>query len=282
MQLLDVQSQVLVLSRLAQARATDGRFAPADVGVCFDALGIGRPPKLSNVLGRLEGRGLVSRLRSPGSWRLSPKGVAESQRLVTDLDLTGLEGEMAQSAQPAQPDIGRMGHPLIPPTFAPPGLIAPLGRFLADHPFDTNVFAMSRFPDGQDGADPDPVASAIDVAREVCDTHGLALHLASDRAMSDDLWSNVAAHMWASRYGIAFVEDRRQRGLNYNLTIEVGAMLVTGRRTALLKDVSIPSLPTDLVGHIYKDVDLDDDDQVAGAVHVWISADLGLGSCSRC
>jgi len=46
------------------------------------------------------------------------------------------------------------------------------------------------------------------------------------------------------------------RGVNYNLTIEVGGMLMTGRRCALLKDSSIERLPTDLVGQIYKPVEL--------------------------
>jgi hypothetical protein len=45
------------------------------------------------------------------------------------------------------------------------------------------------------------------------------------------------AHMWASKYGVAFFEDRRGRGMNYNLTIEVGCMLMAGRRCGLLKEV---------------------------------------------
>ena len=99
-----------------------------------------------------------------------------------------------------------------------------------------------------DETDPDPVASALEVAAQACGGHGLKLQLASDRAIVDDLWGNVAGHMWASRYGIAFFEDRRGRGMNYNLTIEVGAMLMTGRRCLLLKDKSTPKMPTDLVG----------------------------------
>lgn len=52
--------------------------------------------------------------------------------------------------------------------------------------------------------------------------------------------------MWASRYGVAFFEDlaKPASGLTYNLTTEVGAMLITGRRCCLLKDPSITSLPT--------------------------------------
>jgi len=102
--------------------------------------------------------------------------------------------------------------------------------------------------------------------------------------MHDDLWMNVAAHMWASRYGIAFFEDLADppRGLNYNLTTEVGSMLITGRRCCLLKDPSIRTLPTDLVGRIRKDVDLAREKEVEGALHQWIRDDLGLGACSDC
>jgi hypothetical protein len=98
----------------------------------------------------------------------------------------------------------------------------------------------------------------------------------------DDLWTNVLAHMWACRYGIAFVEDIEGLGLNYNLTIEVGGMLVTGRRTALLRDVGVEQLPTDLVGKIYKSVNLHAKDTVRSAVHGWLATDLVLGKCESC
>src|SRR2546425_246368 len=114
----------------------------------------------------------------------------------------------------------------MPDKIGATSLMAPVGDFLNQHSFDVNVFGMTRFPD-DDENDPDPVAAALAIADGACEEHGLQFQLASDRAIVDDLWGNVAGHMWASRYGIAFFEDRRKRGLNYNLTIEVGAMLMT-------------------------------------------------------
>lgn len=173
--------------------------------------------------------------------------------------------------------LGGYSHPVLPTSLAPPELLPALHDFLAAHPFDTNVFGMTRFPsDAAPGGDPDPMTPALQAAKEVCADHGLEFHLASDRAMSDDLWSNVAAHMWASKYGIAFFEER-VRELNYNMTIEVGSMLMAGRRCALLKDASIERMPTDLVGRIYKSVDLDDPDTVRSAVEDWVTNDLNLG-----
>jgi hypothetical protein len=141
---------------------------------------------------------------------------------------------------------------------------------------------MTRFPDQQDEEIGDPIAPAIEAVKAACEAHGLEFHLASDRAIVDELWSNVAAHMWACKYGIAFFEDRRSKGLNYNLTIEVGSMLITGRRCALLKDVSIKRMPTDLVGQIYKAVDMKVRDDVAKVVHVWLRDDIDVGSCAKC
>ena len=92
----------------------------------------------------------------------------------------------------------------------------------------------------------------------------------------DDLFGNVAAHMWVSKYGIGLLEDRIGRGINYNVMTELGAMLMTGRRCALLKDRTAPALPSDLGGHVYKSVDFDDESGGADVVRAWVRADLRL------
>jgi hypothetical protein len=199
--------------------------------------------------------------------------------MLSEIDMAALVAEAASTGAPL---LGHAHHSVVSPALAPPGLVGPLSRFLESNPFDTNVFGMTRFPDEADEAVLDPVGPALEIARNVCHLHGLRFHLASDRAMDDDLWTNVAAHMWASKYGIAFFEDRRSMGVNYNLTIEVGSMLMAGRRCALLKDQTIPRLPTDLVGRIYKPIDLDDPETVSGALHSWIRDDLALNACKEC
>ncbi len=59
-------------------------------------------------------------------------------------------------------------------------------------------------------------------------------------------------------------------------------MLMAGRRCLLLKDKSIARMPTDLVGFIYKSVDLDKPGTISQAVHEWAREDLGLGKCKVC
>jgi hypothetical protein len=269
---LDFGDQCLVLARLVEARVATRRFAGADMVETYEDIGLPAPAKISNVFAALERSGLLSRTSGRGAvWRLSPKGRTRSISLVGEMDLAQVAAE-ALSDRP--PSLGSAIHPVIPPSLAPPELLGPLSQFLAEHPFETNVFGMTRFPDEQDDVVRDPVAAALEVARNECAGHGLEFHLASDRAIADDLWTNVAGHMWASRYGVAFFEDRRGRGLNYNLTIEVGSMLMSGRRCALLRDSSISHMPTDLVGKIYKAVDLEDPESVSTAIKKWIENDL--------
>lgn len=140
---------------------------------------------------------------------------------------------------------------------------------------------MTRFPGTSENGELDPIAPALKAAKAVCAERGLVFHVASDRQIVDDLWANVAAHMWACRYGIAFFEERTPRGLNYNLTIEVGGCLIMGRRLALLKDEPLATLPSDLVGQIYKEVDLDDPNTVRSQLEAWIRDDLWIGPGAR-
>ncbi len=272
-------SQALVLARFAQSRSGDGQFTPRELEQQFIDLSLPRPRNISDIIAKLKSKGLLTNGSRASSWTITPWGRDASVSLMSDIDLVALSAEAATTSSL----LGHVEHTIVPPALAPPGLVAGVRKFLEEHPFERNVFGMTRFPEDDEDADAlDPVREALDVARQACQLHGLEFHLASDRAIDDDLWANVAAHMWACRYGMAFFEDRMHTGLNYNLTIEVGSMLITGRRCALLKDVSMETMPTDLVGRIYKSVDLGAAATVNSAIHEWLRDDLGLGRCSSC
>lgn len=260
---------MLILARLVQDRSKEKTFAPADVASLFDDVGLPRPSKVSNVLRSLKAKALVTPLqKGRGVWRLTPEGLARIATLSSEMDLVALANE---AAHPLPAQLGATAHPVIPPSLAPPALVGPLREFLSEFPFDRNVFGMTRFP-ADEGID--PIAPAIAKARDACEAMGLVFHLASDRSIVDDLWANVAAHFWGCRYGIAFFEARTDSGLNYNLSIEVGSCLALGRRMALLKDDSLASMPTDLVGQIYLSVDLDRPDTLLQKVSSWLEKTL--------
>ena len=226
-QSLEVSDQVLLLGRLVQSRGEPAVFSPSDVELLFDEVGLPRPSKISNPLRALEKLGLLTRMKNQrGVWKVTPLGLSHANSLATDLDLAAL---MAEASQPTAATLGATAHPVIPPSLAPPSLVGPLHDFLSEHPFERNVFGMTRFPSTGDGNE-DPLGRALEQAAVACRQHGLLLHLASNRNIVDDLWANVAAHMWGCRYGVAFFEARSDQGLNYNLNIEVGSCLALGRR----------------------------------------------------
>jgi hypothetical protein len=136
---------------------------------------------------------------------------------------------------------------------------------------------MTRFP--SDNSDEDqPLRQAIDVARSQLEAHGLTLHLASDRQADDELFGNVVAHIWGCKYGIAFLETLggEEGQLNDNVLIELGAMLVSGRRCCLLKDVGSPRLPTDFIAQIYKEIEISDPQAVETTIGSWLQDDLQI------
>ncbi len=258
-------------------RSEDGWFTPAEVRTVFDALRVPRPGNVSATLGLLARRGFT--LRRPGgsgSWSLTPEGREQVPPIVQGLDLAAIEAEMSLVSGAALSDAP---HAVIPPEFAPPRWQPAIARLLDAFPFEQNVFCMTRFPkETKESELPDPVQNVIDAVRAVLTDVGMTLHLASDRNADDELFGNIAAHMWACRYGIGLFETRFGTELNDNVLIEVGGMLVTGRRCALLRDRDTPNLPTDFVGHIYKRVDFDAIDKVREVVIRWTRDDLGLGA----
>jgi hypothetical protein len=272
--------QVLVIAGVLAARQGNRRFTTAHVSKLFFDLRLPSPVNVSDVLGVLRKRDLVLRDPGNGTWTLTPLGEAEVLKLLKELDYEQVGAELVGSPG-AQ--LALVTHPLIGPEFAPPKWSAGIARLLERFPFDNNIFCMTRFP----SEDPQHKASDLisDVVAEIKATamqHGMAVHLASDRQLEDDLLANVAAYLWACKYGIGLVENRVDRGLNYNAVIEVGAMLVTGRRCAILRDTTAPDLPTDLSGQIYKSVNFSDLPTVRDATHRWLAEDLGLGRCEHC
>ncbi|GAB3088026.1 hypothetical protein [Nocardioides zeae] len=277
-QRMPIADQALVLASIVSGRSEDGTFSGRAVTQLFYEASLPVPDKIANVFTTLKRAGRATPAKAHGAWTLTPLGRQRVAELVGD-DAAALLAE----ALPGGADLGHFRHALIPASLAPPQLVRPVAEFTRTSPPAAHVFGMTRFPDDDEEPDgPDPVAAALDVTRDALDGHGLRFLLASQRALVDDLWGNVAAHMWSSNYGIAFFEDRRGRGMNYNLVIEVGAMLMAGRRCLLLKDSSIKRMPTDLVGFIYKSVDLDDPATITQAVHEWAREDLALGRCKGC
>jgi hypothetical protein len=246
----------------------------------FEALHLPAPGNVNQDLARLRKTGLATTRSAKPNWTLTPEGREKVKEFVGDVDVAAVMAELVFSEGA---ELGHVLHTLIPPSLAPVKWQEPIQRMLREFDFDTNVFCMTRFPeDEHDTEYLDPVMDVIPAACDALKRHGLNLHLASARQLDDDLYGNIAAHMWACRYGVGLFEDRADRGLNENMIIEVGSMIITGRRCALLKDETIEKMPTDFVGQIYKPVDFGDVAEVSAELHRWAANDLGLGKCPSC
>jgi hypothetical protein len=279
-------ARVLVLSKVAGVHLGDGWFGPSNVEALFEAVRVPAPGNTSQELSRLRAAGHVRKRNARPSWTLTPEGDARCMELAGEIDMRALDASISVEAGGAATVFGDAVHAVVPPVLAPAKWARPIAQMLEEHEFDNNVFCMTRFP--RSGRT-DPVAAVIPAVRDALKRHGLVLHLASDRVLDEDLYGNVAAHMWACRFGIVLLEDRLKRGLNHNMLIEVGAMMAIGRRCALLRDRTVSAavgeanpMPTDLVGQIYKSVDFDDLDGIGATAHLWAANDLGLGRCQSC
>lgn len=147
-----------------------------------------------------------------------------------------------------------------------------LRQFLLDHPDpDRNVFIMMRFQD---------TAQFAELRGAVVDAlaaHGLEGIRADDREYHPDLWSNVEVYLLGCRYGIAAFEDFEARDHNPNVALELGYMRARDKRCLILKERTLPSVPTDVVGSLYKAFDkFNIAATVSAQVERWVTVDLAL------
>lgn len=126
-------------------------------------------------------------------------------------------------------------------------------RFKLDHPdLSKCAFIMMRFDDTRLHKE------ILDVVRKVCKKHGLKALRADDKRYSDDLFSNIRTYMHCCRFGIAIFERLSLEEFNPNVSLEVGYMMAQGKPVCLLKDKTLNSLHTDLIGRLYENFDIQD------------------------
>jgi hypothetical protein len=141
--------RVLVVAALVSERSPNATFSPVEINKAFDAFRLPPPSNTSQSLAQLRSRGFAVK-RLQGRWSLTPRGEAQ---------VTTLLGELPEASAPAMglagasAEFGEGKHTVIPPFFAPSRWSHEISRFLDRHPFDENVFCMTRFPTA-DALDP--------------------------------------------------------------------------------------------------------------------------------
>jgi hypothetical protein len=147
-----------------------------------------------------------------------------------------------------------------------------LRRLLTKYPdVDRNVFIMARFGDA-------PVNQELmDSIRGACKARGLNPLRADDAQYASGLLDNVLTYLYGCGSAVAVFEEINYREYNPNVALEVGFTLAQGKPLLLLKDKAMKSLPTDIIGEIYRDFDsYRIAETVPGAVERWLrDHDLG-------
>lgn len=94
--------------------------------------------------------------------------------------------------------------------------------------------------------------------KETLAKHGIIGLRADDKEYADDLFANIKTYMHCCDFGIGVFERILEDNFNPNVSIEVGYMMGLRKKVCLLKDQTLKSLPTDLMGKLYKPFDPQD------------------------
>ena len=143
-------------------------------------------------------------------------------------------------------------RPVIPLEY-PIEIQESLTRFKEDYS-DPNKVAFMMMQFGKTKAH-DEIMETI---RSVLDSHGIVGVRADDKQYHDDLFPNVMTYLYGCGFGIAVFERIEAEEFNPNVSLEVGYMFALKKPVCLLKDRTLKTLHTDLVGKLYKVFDPQD------------------------
>ena len=149
----------------------------------------------------------------------------------------------------------------------PPELGHSLPLFTKDHPDPGRcAFIMMQF--GKTRVH-EEIATTI---RASLDSFGIAGLRADDRDYHEDLFPNVLTYIHGCSFGVAVFDRLEGDDFSPNVALEVGYMRALRKPLCLLKDQTLRTLPTDLVGKLYKSFD---PQNVAGTIPQQLEKWLG-------
>jgi len=148
----------------------------------------------------------------------------------------------------------------------PEELKTPLERFRKDFSSEVKTaFLMMKFEDT-------PIQTKlIEIIKKNLEEKGIKLLRADSKWYADELLSNIRTYMHACDFGIAIFDRVRTEYFNPNVSLEIGYMMAMGKNVLLLKDNTISSLHSDLVGKLYHEYDFQKPEETLPVVlNKWI------------
>jgi hypothetical protein len=152
----------------------------------------------------------------------------------------------------------------LSPSF--PEISQSLKRFRKDYPESIKTaFVMMRFGTTRVHEE---IVSAIKQTLELNHIIGLR---ADDKQYHSDLFPNVLTYIYGCSIGIAVFERIENEEFNPNVALEVGYMLALRKPVCFLKDRTLKTLHTDLIGKLYKEFDqLDPGSTIPKELSKWL------------
>jgi nucleoside 2-deoxyribosyltransferase len=110
-----------------------------------------------------------------------------------------------------------------------------------------------------------------EVLRQTLNQYGLDLLRADDNRYHDDIYWNIMTYVYGCSFGIALFERIESEIFNPNIAFELGYMYALGKPVCLLKDRTMHSLQTDIIGKLFETFDTQDPrESIVAVVTKWL------------
>jgi hypothetical protein len=141
-----------------------------------------------------------------------------------------------------------------------------LELFKEDHPDSLKTaFIMMKFGDSSAHL---KITEAVKHSLNKFEILGIR---ADEKQYHDDLFYNILTYIYGCGIGIAVFERIEADEFNPNVSFEVGYMIALNKSVCLLKDRTLKTLQTDLIGKLYRVFDpLDPSNTIPDAITRWL------------
>jgi hypothetical protein len=93
--------------------------------------------------------------------------------------------------------------------------------------------------------------SILEAIKKTLKEHRLKALRADDKQYHDDLLSNILTYLYGCSFGIAVFERLEMDSFNPNVSFEAGYLMALKKPVCLLKDRTLKTLHSDLIGRLY-------------------------------
>jgi hypothetical protein len=141
-----------------------------------------------------------------------------------------------------------------------------LKNFKADFPDPKKVaFIIMQFGETQEHT------NILISIRKTLAENGLTGIRADDKTYHDDKLNNILTYLHGCGFGIAVFETITDQSFNPNISLESGYLMGLHKPICLLKEKSLKTLPSDLVGRLYKEFSIEQCDiSISNVLRNWL------------